>query len=245
MKFIPVKTRAFLPPKDNIYNLLDDHLPPLHEGDILVITSKILGIHQGRCIKIQTDSREEKVRVALKEADYFVPEKNFLQSQYFLTIKDNTLIGASGVDRSNGNGYYVLWPKHNQKLLKEIWSYLKKKFKLKKLGVISIDSLVFPLRSGTVGISTGFYGFEPLIDYRGKKDIFGRPLKVTLANIVDSLAATSNLLMGESRERTPFLIIRDIKFAKFTSKNTYRKIIINPKVDVYYPLLKVYKKAKK
>ena len=245
MKFIPVKTRAFLPPKDDIYNLLDNHLPPLHEGDILVITSKILGIHQGRTIKVKTDSREEKIRVALKEADYYVPQKNFLQSRYFLTIKDNTLIGASGVDRSNGNGYYVLWPKRNQKLLKEIWLYLKKKSRLKKLGIISVDSLVFPLRSGTVGISTGFYGFEPLIDYRGKRDIFGLPLKVTQANIVDSLAATSNLLMGESKERTPLLIIRDIKFIKFTSKNTYSKIIINPKIDVYYPLLKVYKKIKK
>ena len=241
MKFIPIKTRAFLPPKDNIYNLFDKYLPRLREKDILLITSKILGIHQGRCVQVINGSREEKIKLAIQEADLFVPEKDFLKSRYFLTIKNNTLIGTSGIDKSNGNGYYILWPKNTQKLLKEIWKYLRKKNKVKKLGIISIDSVVLPLRAGTSGISTGFYGIEPIIDYRGKPDVFGRKLKVTRANIVDSLSATANLLMGEGNEKTPMLLLKKAGFIKFTTKSTYRKIVIPRESDVYAPLLKVYK----
>ena len=76
-------------------------------------------------------------------------------------------------------------------------------------------------------------------------DIFGRKLKVTRANIVDSLSATANLLMGEGNEKTPMLLLRDLNFVKFTTKSTYRKIIIPRGTDVYAPLLKVYKTRKK
>ena len=47
--FTPIKTRLVHPPKDDIYDILDS-LPALEEKDIVFITSKILGIHQGRCV---------------------------------------------------------------------------------------------------------------------------------------------------------------------------------------------------
>jgi len=52
MQFIPIKTRAMLPPKDDIYPIFDKYLPPLQNGDVLLITSKIVSIHQGMCLKI-------------------------------------------------------------------------------------------------------------------------------------------------------------------------------------------------
>jgi dihydrofolate synthase / folylpolyglutamate synthase len=48
-------------------------------------------------------------------------------------MKDNTLIPSAGIDESNANGYYILRPKNIQKMTKEIWQYLKKKCKIKKL----------------------------------------------------------------------------------------------------------------
>ena len=65
-----------------------------------------------------------------------------------------------------------------------------------------------PMRRGTTGISIGFYGFEALQDYRGKPDIFGRPLAVTVANRVDALAAAAVGLMGEGSECIPAVVIR-------------------------------------
>lgn len=245
MQFLPIKTRPFLPPKDNIYDLLRRFLPRLREEDILVITSKILGIHQGRCIKIKEDTLEERDKLIMQEADWYIPRQKRKGMHWHLTIKDYTLIADAGIDRSNGLGYYILWPKNTKKLIREIRAFLKKKYHLKKLGIIVVDSHLVPQRAGTMGISTAFFGFEPLIDYRGKPDIFGRKLKYTRANIVDSLAAISALLIGEGNEQTPMLLIRGLKFIKFTNRDTSHKLVYPPHLDIYRPLLKVYRRNKK
>lgn len=211
----------------------------------MVITSKVLGIHQGRAVKIEDDSAEERNKLIMQEADWYIPPEKRKNMHWHLTIKDSTLIADAGIDRSNGNGYYLLWPRDTKKLVIEIRRYLKKKFKIKKLGIIVIDSHLVPLRAGTMGISTAFYGFKPWRDYRGQPDIFGRKLKYTRANIVDPLAAMSSLLIGEGNERTPMLIIRDLAFVEFTDKDLTRKLLYSPYHDIYKPLLKVYRRVDK
>src|SRR5258708_22706784 len=201
MQFIKVKTRTFLPPKDDIFNLLDEHLPKLKEGDVLLITSKVLAIHQGRCVKSRVG--DGKSSLITKEADYILPKRSIVGSDIYLTIKDHTLIPSAGIDESNGKGYYILWPKNTNLLCKQICTYLKKKHGLKKLAVVATDSHTTPLRWGVSGISIGFYGLEPVYDYRGKKDIFGRKLKYTQANIVDALSSMAVLLMGDGAEKMP------------------------------------------
>ncbi len=245
MQFLPIKTRRFLPPKDDIYDLLNSFLPPLRSGDILIITSKVLGIHQGRCVKIEKDTLEERNKLIMQEADWYIPPQKRKGMHWHLTIKDYTLIADAGIDRSNGLGYYILWPKNTKKLIREIRRFLKKKYHLKKLGIIVVDSHLVPQRAGTMGISTAFFGFEPLIDYRGTPDIFGRKLKYTRANIVDPLAAISSLLIGEGNEQTPMLLIRGLKFIKFTDRDTSQKLVYPPHMDIYRPLLRVYRRNKK
>lgn len=210
----------------------------------MIITSKILGIHQGRTVKIVEDNLKEKDKLAIREVTRYIPRSQSPHEYSMLTINQNVLISAAGIDRSNGNGYYILWPKNTQKLMKEIWQYLKKKNKIKKLGVIAIDSYSTPLRSGTLGVSIGFYGIKPISDRRGQKDIFGRKLKVTQVNIADSLATFGNLLMGEGNEKTPLLIMRGLKFSEFSNRNLYKSLIVNPDLDMFQPLLKHMKKKK-
>ena len=237
MKFIKIKTRAFLPPKDEIWRELGKL--KLKNGDILAITSKILAIHQGRCIKIEP--KVNKKKLIKQEAERYVWSRHIFRKKFIITIKDHTLIPTAGIDESNANGYYILWPKHTNKLLKEIHSYLCIKFNLKKLGIIATDSHSIPLRRGTIGISIGFYGFYPQYDYRGKPDIFGRKLKYTLTNIPDSIAAICVHLMGEGDERVPMVIARGVD-VMFTQKNTHRRLLVSIDKDMYYPLLKVFKK---
>jgi len=240
LQFLKVKTPKLLPPKINIFEVLDNHLPKLKEGDVLFIASKILGLHQGRTKKI--GSGKNKHRLILEEADYYMPKHTVAGADIVLTIKDNTLIPSAGIDESNGDGYYIYWPKNTNLLAKEVTNYLKKKFKLKKLAVVVTDSHTTPLRWGTIGISIGFWGLVPTFDYRGKKDIFNRKLKYTQSNIVDALSAMAVLLMGEGNEQTPMVIGRKINFIKFTAKNAYNKFIIDPKKDLYFPILKNFKK---
>ena len=235
MRFIKIKTRKFLPPKDNLDALLKQHLPKLKEGDVLFVTSKILAINQGRCIKIT--EKTDKAALVKQEADEYLPGTR-------LTVKNNIFVSNAGIDTSNGNGYLILWPKHIQLALKKLWLELRKKNHIQKLGIILTDTHSTPLRFGTVGTAIGSHGLEPLLDYRGKGDVFKRPLKFTRVNLLDSLSAMAVLLMGESGESTPLLILRDAGFIQFTEKPGYKKIVVPRKSDKFLPLMKVFKPAR-
>lgn len=240
MRFIKVKTKSLVPPQDDIYKILRTSLPRLWEGDVIFITSKILAIHQGRCIKIDPQ-HVQKDRLIKKEADKYIQRRLAPYGNFYLTIKNSTLIPSAGIDESNGNGYYILWPRRVNSLLKELRDHLKKKFKLKNLAVVATDSHTIPLRYGVVGISIGSYGLEPLYDYRGKRDIFGRKLKYTKINIVDALSAMAVLLMGEGNEQIPIIVLRGAKFIKFSNTASHKKLAIPAQQDLYAPLLEVFK----
>jgi F420-0:gamma-glutamyl ligase len=238
MQFIKVHTRTILPPKDDIYNVIDEFMPPLKEGDVLLITSKVLAIHQGRCVKM--GDSVDKDDLITKESEKYIPRHQCPNDAVILGIKQHTLLPSGGIDESNGDGYYILWPEKINELAKEICNYLKKKFQLKKIAVIITDSHCVPLRYGVVGISIGFYGLEPLKDYRGKKDIFGREIKMSTSNIVDALSTMGVLLMGEGDEKIPMVILRGADFVKFTNKDTYKDFVIPEQEDIYFPLLKIF-----
>jgi len=237
-----VKTRALVPPQDDLLSVIKESVFEIKEGSIIVVTSKVVSIWQGKCIKI--DDKIEKDSLIKKEADFYIDRKK-VSSDYdvMLTIKNNILIPTSGIDESNANGYYILWPEKSFADAKEIYDFIKKEYKLEKLGVIISDSHTTPLRTGIMGIGLAYYGFNPLRDYRGKKDIFGRELKMSQTNIVDSLAAAAVYEMGEGSEQTPLAIIEDAGEIEFTEKDFSKKdpLEISINEDIYSPLLKAVK----
>ena len=79
----------------------------------------------------------------------------------------------------------------------------------KKVGVIITDSRLLPGKRGTTGIAIASSGFEALKDERGKKDLFGNFMVVTSISAADDLASSSQLLMGETREKSPIVIINN------------------------------------
>lgn len=230
-----VKTRKFLPPKDNLLELLNESVKSIEENSIVVVTSKVVSIAEGQCIPIK--KIKDKDELIIKEADKYIPRDLAPNEWIMHTIKNNLLIASAGIDESNGAGYYILWPKDPQSSAEKIWQFLKNKFKIKNLGVIITDSRLIPLRRGVVGISIGYFGFEPLKDYRGTKDIFGREFKMETLNIVDSLASAAVLEMGEGSEQTPIAIISDIPTIKFSSKSNFSDFEISQKEDMFAPFL--------
>lgn len=121
----------------------------------------------------------------------------------------------AGIDESNADSQYVLWPKDAQATANRTRHYLAKKFNLQKVGVIITDSTCQPLRRGTSGIALAHSGFRALRDYVGTEDLFGRPYKVTQANISGGLAAAAVFVMGEGNEQTPICIISDLGNVEF------------------------------
>ncbi len=239
MKVKAIKTRPFLPPKDDLLFLIKESFlnMKLKENSIVVVTSKIVSIWQGRCIKIEKGvSKDALVK---GEADFFIDRDCVPGKVVILTIKDNILIPSSGIDESNANGYYILWPDSPFLCAKKIHQFIKKTYALKKVGVIISDSHTTPLRMGIMGFGLAYWGFNPLRDYRGTKDIFGRELEMTQTNLVDSLSAAAVLLMGEGSEQQPIAIIEDVEDIEFNNVDYAKEnpLIIDKNLDIYAPLV--------
>jgi coenzyme F420-0:L-glutamate ligase len=203
---------------------------PLGNGDVLVITSKVVAVAQGRVKKIS--SKQDFDKLVSAEADKIIGK-----SQVTLTLKKGIFIPWAGIDRSNvKKGYAVLWPDQPFKVAQQILNQIKKKYRLKNLGVIISDSHCVPLRNGVTGIAIGYAGFKGVNDLRGKKDLYGNKLEVTQQNIADMLATAANLVMGEAAEQTPFALIKNAPVQFTTQKTDPRESLISPKDCLFSPL---------
>ncbi len=236
MEILPVKTRALLAPKDDLFSALDEALPVLREGDVLCVTSKVVSIHQGRTQPVDDSSRKDDL--AKQEADYWIPREETPNGYVMHTIKNNTLIASAGIDESNGNGHYIFWPARPDEAAQEIRDYYQKKFSLRNLGVVITDSRCVILRRGIVGIGIGYAGFAPLKSYTKEKDIFGRPFHMEKVDVVDSLAATAVFVMGEGAEQIPAVVLRGTQVVFTEARDP--DFVVPLKDDIYYPLLKVF-----
>ena len=98
---------------------------------------------------------------------------------FLLTIKDGMIAPNSGIDKSNcPAGKIILYPKDSFKSAKYLRKKIFKKFGI-KVGIVISDSRLMPTRIGCTGIAVGVSGFEPVNDERGKRDLFGKKLRVT------------------------------------------------------------------
>jgi len=235
----PYKTHK-IQPNENLYAILDRYLPPLQEKSIIAIASKIVGICEGRVVKIQEDAEKQKDELIKQEAEYFLP-REFSQYGFTLTINNNLLVGAAGIDESNSNGYFTLWPKDPQKSVNAMREYLIKKHNLNHLGIILTDSKLTPLRRGVTGYAISHSGFQALNNYIGQPDIYGRLMQAEQANIPDSLAAAAVAVMGEGNEQQPLAVITDLPFVTFQKRNPTKEELDNLKIkledDIYASLL--------
>ncbi|HJJ55638.1 MAG TPA: coenzyme F420-0:L-glutamate ligase, partial [Methanocorpusculum sp.] len=100
----------------------------------------------------------------------------------------------------------------------------------KEIAVIIIDSRTHAMRLGVSGIAIGCSGILPITDERGKLDLYGNTLHVTRRAIADSLASTAELLMGESNECIPAVLIRGYSYT-FTENSNIESI--NPSEDLF------------
>lgn len=215
MKITPIKTHKITVEDTDLLQILNRYLPKLKERSIVAITSKIISICEGAVVPKGILKKQSLVE---KEADLYLPLASNKYG-FHLTIKNGTMIASAGIDESNGNGFYVLWPRNMQKTVNGIRSHLVRKHKVKNLGVIIVDSKTTPLRWGTVGTTLAYSGFSALNNYVGKKDLFNYRMRVTRSSIYEGLGASTVLAMGEGAESTPIAIVEDTSFVRFQRRN--------------------------
>lgn len=227
MKLIPIKTKILNPPQDDLFGAFLESVVDIKEGDIISISSKVVAIDEGRCVKITKAVKEELVK---KEADFIVPRPYWNTP---LTVTKHAFLGASGIDESNGAGYYILLPKDPFASAMRLRALLCKQFGLTNLGVIITDSHSTPFRYGAVGVALGWCGFSPIEDHRGRPDLFGREIQYERSNLVDGLAAAATVVAGEVDECIPVVIIRDVPRVIYKDGDTKDDILVPYEEDTF------------
>jgi putative folate metabolism gamma-glutamate ligase len=237
MQVTSIHTDAVTVKSVSLFALLDKHVSVFPDKSILAVTSKIVSLCEGRVVDKEGVVKEE---LAEEEAELYLPASENKYG-FTLAVKHNMLIPSAGIDESNANGVYVLWPQDPQKSANSIRGYLCKRFGVSHAGVIITDSRATPLRWGTTGAALSHSGFMALNDYIGKPDIFGRNLTVTKANIRDALASAAVVVMGEGSEQTPLALVENVPFVSFQDRDPTQSELEDLKIsleeDVYAAVL--------
>lgn len=221
----PFKTRLF-EPNESLVDFIVEHLSRPPEGSVIVVTSKILALAQGRIVELSKP--DTKDRMIKRES-----EKQLRTPWCWVTFKNGEWCANAGVDESNAHDELILMPTKVEENAKKLLATLKRRYRLKKLGLLITDTRIYPMRVGTMGVVVGFAGIEPIKSYIGEPDLFGRKLKMTKANIVHALAVSAVLVMGEGNERQPLALIEDAPVT-FTTKTTpMASLAVRPKDDLY------------
>lgn len=221
-----IKTKIFKE-GDDLFSFIVQHLKKIPEAALLIVTSKIVSLSEGRVVDYQGEAA--KIELIKAESDLAIPTKSV-----WLTVKDKMVMASAGIDESNADGKLILLPKDSFKTAATLRLKLKKQFKLKQLGVIITDSRTIPLRAGTTGVSLGYAGLQGLKQYRGQKDIFGRKFEFARVSVVDSLAAAAVLEMGEGNECQPLALIKEAPL-KFQNQINRHELDIDIEEDMYAP----------
>lgn len=237
MKITPIKTHKITEKDKDITTVLDTYVTDIKENSVLAVTSKIISITEGRMTPLD---KADKDGLIVQEAQYYLPRDENPYNVSF-TITRNLLVATAGIDESNANDHYILWPKNSYESVNKIRFHLRKKFNLKNLGVIIIDSRTTPLRWGVTAFAIAYSGFKPLKDYTGTPDLFGRKFVFEKLNIADGLAASAGLEMGEGNEQTPMALIEEIPHMQFVnsdpSEEELKAFAIDMNSDLYGPFL--------
>lgn len=235
MRVQEIKTSLFRAGQ-SLPELLKRHLPRLRERSIVVITSKIVALSEGRIVPCPTE--RARIRLIRQESRWAVKTK-----YTWLTLKDGMVMASAGIDQSNAFGQCILLPRDSYASAARLRQFLRATYQRKNLGVLLTDSRLMPLREGITGVAVGYAGFKGIREYRGKPDLFGRKLQMTRTNVADSLAAAAVLCLGEGKECQPLAVITDAPVV-FTEHVNRRALLIDPREDMYLPFFQALHRKK-
>lgn len=225
---------------------LADNQLTLQDGDIVVLAQKIVSKAENRYRALkEITPRDEAVRLAKetgkdpRAVELVLQESNrVLRYRYGSIVVEHKLgfvHANAGIDQSNlpdnaDSEIALLLPENSDASANALRNALQKKYGV-KIGMVINDSFGRAWRLGTVGISIGIAGFDPLLDLRGQPDLFGRKLEITQVGLGDEIAAAASLLMGQAGEGVPVVILRGLQLSE--KAGTVQDLLRKPDEDMF------------
>ena len=252
IKDIPlIKTGDDLP--SIILNALKRNKLTIENGDVLVIAQTIISKSLGRIKNLGNinPSQEalkiyEKMAPLAKKSGLPIksPEliqaildesKQVLKSEHVMVVETHQgfVCANAGIDQSNvkGKNSISLLPIDSDKEAKKI-RYSLQQLTGKKIAIIISDSFGRTFRIGAIGVALGVSGLSPILDKRGKHDLFGKELQSTIIGQIDNLASSAQLIMGEADEGLPVVLIRGYEY-DIDDNASIKQILRTKELDLF------------
>ena len=187
-------------PGADLAGLICAAAPDLADGDIVVVTSKIVSKAEGQ---VTRGSREEAIDAETVRVVARRGPARIVQTRHGLVL------AAAGVDASNtGPGMVALLPANPDGSARRLRAGLRA-LAGARVAVVLSDTMGRPWRIGQTDTAIGAAGLTPVLDYRGQPDTFGTPLEVTLAAVADEIAAAAELVKGKAAG-IPVAVVRGL-----------------------------------
>jgi coenzyme F420-0:L-glutamate ligase / coenzyme F420-1:gamma-L-glutamate ligase len=215
-------------------------------GDVLVVAQKIVSKAEARVVDLATvkpsaralklaaeiDKDPRLVEIILSESVRIVRAR---RGVLIVEHKLGFIMANAGVDQSNvgpadGAEHVLLLPENPDASAETLRRGLKARIKT-NVAVVINDSFGRPWRQGTAGVAIGVSGLPAAVDLRGRPDLFGRKLEVSVIGFADEVAAAASLLMGQADEALPAVLIRGLRWS--APESTARSLVRPPNEDLF------------
>jgi coenzyme F420-0:L-glutamate ligase/coenzyme F420-1:gamma-L-glutamate ligase len=227
LTLLPVTGIGEVTDGDELAQLIVRQFPALQDGDVLVVSSKIVSKAEGR--SVQAPDREdaitaETVRVVARRRDTRI-----------VATRHGLVLAAAGVDASNVEpGTVLLLPEDPDASARTLRAGVRDRLGV-NVAVVITDSLGRPWRQGVVDIAIGVAGLEPAHDLRGGKDDYGNLLEVTVVAVADEIAAAAELVKTKLGA-VPVVVVRGLGAWLTASDGPGARALIRPAEDDMFSL---------
>ncbi len=216
VRIIPITGIGEVSPGEDITGIVIDALTDngvhLVNGDVVVITHKIVSKAEGRIVELDTDDPDAHRHLVEREAVRVVRRRGNL---VIAQTRHGFICANAGVDRSNaGPGRAILLPEDPDRSANRVRVRIERSLDV-KVAVIISDTFGRPWRRGLTDVAIGVAGMEPVTDLRGETDSFGKVLEVTEVATADEVAAAADLVMGKA-EGIPVAVVRGVRWTAGT-----------------------------
>jgi coenzyme F420-0:L-glutamate ligase/coenzyme F420-1:gamma-L-glutamate ligase len=207
----------------DLVSLIAAHAPPLLDGDVLVVTSKIVSKSEGRVVDLDRSAAiaGETVRVVATRGDTQIVQ-----------TRHGFVMAAAGVDASNvEKGRVVLLPLDADASAERLRQGFLDRFGL-AIGVVISDTFGRPWRVGVTDVAVGVAGFAALEDFRGSTDSYGNDLQMTVTCVADEIASAGELVKGKL-SGIPVAVVRGLSVVRPGASTGIREIVRGADDDMF------------
>ncbi len=204
-------------------------VPWITDGDVLVVTQKVVSKAEGRLVPVDPDDPEakrvlvesESVRILRRRGDLLITE-----------TRHGFVCANAGVDLSNvESGTAALLPVDSDRSARRIRETLAHLLEV-DLAVVISDTFGRTWRNGVTDVAIGIAGIAGVVDLRGTPDATGRMLEATEVCVVDEVAGAAELVMGKDRS-IPAAVVRGVDPTWLRRGSVATDVVRNPVGDLF------------